>query len=253
MIPLRDDVPSRTIPFVNYGLIAINAALFVMELGMGERLERFFYHAAVIPALYTGRDALLGPFDVVRTSVHPELGFRVLLSMFLHGGLAHFGGNMLYLWIFGDNVEDRMGHLKYLVFYLVCGWTASYAHIWSSPDSAVPSIGASGAIAGVLGAYVILYPKARVVTILPLGIFIQLIKVPAVLFLGLWFVQQFLYGTLSLAASTAQTGGVAWFAHIGGFAAGFVLVWLFKKPERRPARRDTWWENEYRGRRVRGR
>lgn len=251
MIPLRDDVPSRSVPFVNYGLIALNLGFFVMELGMGERIERFFFQAAVIPSLYTGPDRALGAAEVLTTTVNPELGLRTLMSMFLHGGWAHFLGNMLYLWIFGDNIEDRMGHLRYLVFYLLCGWAASYAHIWSSPASRIPSIGASGAIAGVLGAYLTLYPHARVVTLLPLGIFTQLVQIPAVFFLGFWFLQQFLSGAMSLTEKTAQTGGVAWWAHIGGFVAGFALVWLFARPERK-ARRDSWWEDEYRGRRVRG-
>jgi membrane associated rhomboid family serine protease len=252
MIPLRDDVPSRSVPFVNYALIALNVFAFVLELGMGERLERFFFQAAVIPALFTGGDRALDPIEAVATTLQPELFSRVLVSMFLHGGFAHIIGNMLYLWIFGDNVEDRMGHFRYLVFYLLCGWAASYAHIWSSPDSRVPSIGASGAIAGVLGAYLTLYPHARVVTLLPLGLFTQLIKLPALLFLGFWFLQQFLYGAASLTERTAQTGGVAWWAHIGGFAAGLVLVWVFRSQKRAPRARDAWWEQQYRGRRVRG-
>jgi membrane associated rhomboid family serine protease len=252
MIPLRDDVPSRRVPVVNYALIALNGLLFMLELGMGAGIERFFYQAAVIPALFTGSDHSLSAGELLVTSLYPDLGFRVLISMFLHGGWAHFLGNMLYLWIFGDNVEDRMGHVRYLMFYLICGWTASYAHIWSDPASTVPSIGASGAIAGVLGAYITLYPHARVVTLLPLGLFMQLTQIPAVFFLGLWFLQQFLSGTLSLTVETAQTGGVAWWAHIGGFAAGFVLVWVFARPARRPAQRDAWWERSYRGRRLRG-
>jgi membrane associated rhomboid family serine protease len=252
MIPLRDDVPSRSVPFVNYGLIALNAAFFVAELGMGEGLGSFFLRAAVIPVLYTGRDTVLGAGEVLRTSLDPALGGRVLLAMFLHGGWAHFLGNMLYLWIFGDNVEDRMGHLRYLIFYLLCGWTASYAHIWSDPTSRLPSIGASGAIAGVLGAYLTLYPRARVVTLLPLGLFTQLVQVPAVFFLGFWFLQQFLSGALALAGPTAFTGGVAWWAHIGGFVAGLLLVWLFESRSRRPPRRDKWWEDSYPRYRMRG-
>ena len=242
MIPLRDDVPSRTFPFVNVGLIALNTLFFVMELGMGERLEGFLFQAAVIPALYTGPDGRLNPLQLLLTSVTPDLGARVLLSMFLHGGWAHLLGNMLYLWIFGDNVEDRMGHLRFLVFYLLCGWTASYAHIWSQPASRMPSIGASGAIAGVLGAYMSLYPRARVVAVIPLGLFFPLVQVPAIFFLGIWFLQQFLTGSLSLVARTAESGGVAWWAHVGGFAAGIVLVGLFQRPQRRPPSRDTWWD-----------
>src|SRR5262245_12127203 len=253
MIPLRDDIPSRTFPFVNYAIIALNAVFFILELGMGEGLPRFFTRAAVIPALFTGPDHVLKPLEVVATTLTPELGQRVFLSMFLHGGWLHFLGNMLYLWIFGDNVEDRMGHLRYLVFYLLTGWTATYAHIWSDPRSAMPSIGASGAIAGVLGAYITLYPRARVVMLLPLGIFMELIQVPAVLFLGFWFLQQFLFGLLS-PAGPGEGGGVAWWAHIGGFAAGFVLVSLFAQKERGPKARETWWSDSdrYRRRPVRG-
>jgi membrane associated rhomboid family serine protease len=231
-------------------LIALNAACFVLELGMGRGIERFFSQAAVIPYLYTGADRSLDPVEILTTSLNPELGFRVLFSMFLHGGWAHLIGNMLYLWIFGDNVEDRVGHLRYLLFYLLCGWAASYAHVWSSPASHIPSIGASGAIAGVLGAYLTLYPHARVVALLPLGPFSHFVQIPAFFFLGFWFLQQFLAGTLTLSERTAQTqsGGVAWFAHIGGFVAGFLLVWLFQKPSRRPPSREVWWD----GRRSRG-
>ena len=150
--------------------------------------------------------------------------------MFLHGGWAHLLGNMLYLWIFGDNVEDRLGHVRYLVFYLLCGWTASYAHIWPQPDSSVPSIGASGAIAGVLGAYITLYPRARVVD--PAAARAssrQLVQIPAVVLPGLLVPAAVPAGRLRPCEAPAQAGGVAWWAHIGGFVAGFVLVWLFRK------------------------
>jgi membrane associated rhomboid family serine protease len=250
MIPLRDDVPSRTFPFVNITLIALNVVAFLLELGLGAQLQGFLSQAAVVPALYTGGGRhTAGALQVVATTLQPDLGLRVLLSMFLHGGWMHIIGNMLYLWIFGDNVEDRMGHFRYLVFYLVCGWSAAYAHILSDPASHLPSIGASGAIAGVLGAYIALYPHARVVSLIPIGIFTQLVSVPAVLFLGIWFLQQFLVGLFSL-AHTSPTGGVAWWAHIGGFAAGLLLVGLFARRQPRPSR-DRWWEDQYRGRRLR--
>jgi len=244
VIPLRDDVPSRTVPFVNVGLIAVNALAWLMELGLGADLQRFFYQAAVVPELYTGRDGSFGVVDMIAGGFHPDLGLRVLFSMFLHGGWMHFLGNMLYLWIFGDNVEDRMGHLRYLAFYLLCGWVAAYAHIWAEPLSRMPSIGASGAIAGVLGAYMILYPSARVVALIPLGFFFPLVQIPALFFLAFWFIQQFFAGAMSLAAQTAQTGGTAWWAHIGGFVAGLLLVGLFQNPRRRPPRRDTWWAQD---------
>jgi membrane associated rhomboid family serine protease len=247
MIPIRDDVPSKTVPWVNLSFIGVNVFIFLLELGMGPGLQRFLRHAAVIPAAFSGGDRILTPGDVVATAVDPTFELRILLSMFLHGGFAHILGNMLYLWVFGDGVEDRMGHMRYLVFYLLCGWIAAYAHIWSDPASRLPSIGASGAIAGVLGAYVALYPRARVVTLLPLGLFWPLVQVPAVFFLGLWFLQQFVLGTLSLAGPD-QSGGTAWWAHIGGFLAGIGLVSLFQNPRRRPpVRRGLWDDRRLRG------
>jgi membrane associated rhomboid family serine protease len=251
MIPLRDDVPSRSFPIVTVTLIGLNVAAFFLELSMGRDIERFVRQAAVIPALYTGSDRSLDPSELLTTTFDADLGLRVLYAMFLHGGWAHILGNMLYLWIFGDNVEDRMGHGRFVIFYLLCGWVASYAHVWSMPTSTIPSLGASGAIAGVLGAYICLFPHARVVTLIPLGIFTDLVQLPAVIVLGLWFVQNFFSGMLSI-TQTAQGGGVAWWAHIGGFVAGLVLVWLFQSRKRTPPARDRWWEDEYRGRRVRG-
>ncbi|MGE0452159.1 MAG: rhomboid family intramembrane serine protease [Vicinamibacteria bacterium] len=254
MIPIRDDVPSRTFPIVNLTLIALNAVFFIAELGMGPRLERFLYQAAVVPVLYTGPDGALGLGEVFGSTLDGPLRQRLLVSMFLHGGWAHILGNMLYLWIFGDNVEDRLGHLRYAVFYLACGFAASFAHIWASPLSEVPSIGASGAIAGVLGAYLTLYPGARVVALLPLGFFATFVQIPAFFFLGFWFLQQFLAGSLSLGAPSAQAGGVAWWAHVGGFVAGIALVFFFQKRQHRPSRRETWWDDQprYQHRRVRG-
>ena len=232
MIPLRDVIPSRTTPVVTVSLIVLNALVFFYELSIGDAIEEFVLYFGLVPAAFSW--------------------VAVFTSMFLHGGFLHFGGNMLYLWIFGDNVEDRMGHGRYLGFYLLCGWTASYAHVWSDPASRVPSLGASGAIAGVLAAYLTLYPHARVVTLIPFGIFTRLVQIPAVFFLVFWFLQQFIFGVASLAARTAQTGGVAWFAHIGGFVAGLALVWLFRDERRKPPRRDTWWEGANRPRRARG-
>jgi membrane associated rhomboid family serine protease len=241
MIPLRDDVPSRSVPIVNLTLIAVSVVAFIYELGLGRGLDGFFKHAAVVPVLFAGDDGRLSMVETVAWVLSPALGLRVIFSMFLHGGWLHLLGNMLYLWIFGDNVEDRMGHLRYLIFYLLCGGLATMAHVSAEPRSPVPSLGASGAIAGVLGAYLALYPRAQVVTLLPLGFFTQLIKVPAFFFLVFWFLQQFLYGTLSLTAKSVQTGGVAWWAHIGGFAAGLALVGLFQNPKRRPRARESWW------------
>jgi membrane associated rhomboid family serine protease len=153
----------------------------------------------------------------------------IFLSMFLHGGWAHILGNMLYLWIFGDNVEDRLGHVGYLIFYLLAGVAATAAHAFSSPHATVPAIGASGAISGVLGAYLIMFPKARVVTVIPLGFFLRMAELPALVVLGMWFVLQLFSGAASLAAASAQqSGGVAWWAHIGGFVFGMIVGVFFR-------------------------
>jgi membrane associated rhomboid family serine protease len=243
MIPLRDDVPARTYPVVNVSLIVLNVLFFLWELSLGPALEPALMKLAVVPALFSGGDGVLGPFDIVVTALDPSFASRTFFSMFLHGGLAHIIGNMLYLWIFGDNVEDRLGHGRYLVFYLLSGWLASYAHIFFDAASALPAVGASGAIAGVLGAYFLLYPHARVVIAWPppLLFFLPLMQVPALIVLGLWFLQQFLFGLGSLGAG-GEEGGVAFWAHAGGFVAGMVLVRLFARKERRPVARDYWWE-----------
>jgi len=232
MIPLRDNNPRRTVPYVTYGLVAINVAAFLWELSLGPNLENALFERAFIPARFwiTGHWA----FDL----------FTIVASMFLHGGLLHIGSNMLYLWIFGDNVEDRIGHARYLVFYLACGFIATFAHALFSPGSRLPSIGASGAIAGVLGAYLVLYPHARVLTLIPILFFITLRELPAVLILGLWFVLQLFSGVGSLGVRDAQDmGGIAYFAHIGGFVAGVALIGLFGGL-RVPRRREPpppWW------------
>ncbi|MFL6195811.1 MAG: rhomboid family intramembrane serine protease [Thermoanaerobaculia bacterium] len=231
MIPLRDVNAQRTgTPVVNYLLIAANALLFFYELSLGPRLERFVMAAAFVPARLTEGGLSAG-----------DLGLGLesgLVSMFLHGGWAHFLGNMLFLWIFGDNVEDRLGHFRYLVFYLLAGYAATLAHFWSSPGSAVPAIGASGAISGVLGAYLFLHPKARIQTLVFLGFIVTTILVPAWVFLPIWFLIQFISGVASLGvADPEQAGGVAFFAHIGGFVAGPVLLLLLgglKRPAARP-------------------
>jgi membrane associated rhomboid family serine protease len=242
MIPIRDDIPSRTRPVVGISLIAINVLAFFYELTLGpESLEVFIGEYAVVPIRYFSS----GDFDrfgLVQTFGTADLVIPVFTAMFLHGGWAHVGGNMLYLWIFGDNVEDRMGHGRFLIFYLLCGVLATAAHVFTNANSPVPSLGASGAIAGVLGAYLVLYPRARVVTLVPIFYFIQFIPIPAIILLGFWFLQQFFYGALSLGIESAQTGGVAWWAHIGGFVAGVVLINVFKRRDYYPAERDVWWE-----------
>jgi len=213
--------------------------VFLFEVGLGQRLEGFLETFGVIPARYFYQGFIIDG-EVVPIKMSERI-IPLFSSMFLHGGWIHLLGNMLYLWIFGDNVEDRVGHFRYVVFYLLCGLSASGAHILANPESTVPSIGASGAIAGVLGAYVMLYPHARVAVLFPIIIFFQVIQLPAVVVLGLWFFEQFLNGTLALTANTAATGGVAWWAHIGGFLTGMIFVHLFKRRRYRPVGRDMWW------------
>src|SRR2546426_619563 len=183
MIPLRDNIPSRTYPVVNVLLITANVVAFIYQLMLGPYLDRFVHEFAVIPALYF-HDAVVTSSGRMHEVTVPDLAVPLFTSMFLHGGWLHLIGNMLYLWIFGDNVEDRMGHGRYLIFYLVCGVAASGAHIWANPNSRVPSLGASGAIAGVLSAYLMLYPRARVSVLLPIWFFWQVFEVPALFFLG---------------------------------------------------------------------
>lgn len=222
MIPLKDTIPSRTYPIINVSLILVNIIVFIMELGMGRRLDEFIFRYGLIPyVLFFGGHIDIGIFSRI---------FSLFTAMFLHGGWFHIGGNMLYLWIFGDNVEDRMGHLRFLIFYLSCGIIANLVQAMMNPFSKVPIVGASGAIAGVLGAYFILYPWARVLTIIPVFFFLQIVEVPALFFLGIWFFMQFLSGTASIAHGIH--GGVAWWAHIGGFISGVILVFLFVRRRR---------------------
>ncbi|UCG38825.1 MAG: rhomboid family intramembrane serine protease [bacterium] len=218
MIPLRDNIPSRTVPFVNYILIGINVLVFLLEMSMGENLQQVVHTFGVVP-----QRTITIAFQTPQY-LHLAL-FPFLTSMFLHGGILHLLGNMLYLFIFGDNVEDRLGHFRYLLFYLGCGVAAALAHLLLNLSSDVPTIGASGAIAGVLGAYFLLFPRARVVTILPIFYFIQIVEIPAVIFLGIWFLMQFLTGSMAQ-ISNQGAAGVAWWAHVGGFVAGAAYTLL---------------------------
>ena len=222
MVPLRDDNPTSITPFVTYGLIAANVLVFFYELMLLQqgRLEEFFQLWAVVPKQLTA--SFGGTVGTVAVSPVPEW-IPLFSSQFLHGGWLHLGGNMLFLWIFGNNVEDCLGHVKYLIFYLACGVLASLCHWFFSMGSEIPSLGASGAIAGVMGAYILRYPQARIVTLIPLGIFTTLIRIPAVFFLGFWFVQQALYSIASLSTNASGQGGVAYWAHAGGFAFGAIL------------------------------
>lgn len=217
MIPLRDENPTHITPVVTYLLIGLNVIVYIFQYLLGSADPEMVYAFAMIPDQVTGGTNLTA-------------WLTIFTSMFMHGGLAHIGGNMLYLWIFGDNVEDAMGHGRYLAFYLLGGVIASLAHILTNPNSQVPTVGASGAIAAVLGAYLILYPRSRVVTLIPLGYFIRLTMVPAAIVLGLWFVLQLFQGVLSLGGP--DVGGVAFWAHIGGFVVGVVLAKLLAQPAR---------------------
>lgn len=234
MFPISDINRSRTFPIVNVLLILINILVYIHEvrlsgsLNLGDtsrQLANFFYSYSVIPAEFTRG------VDVGAPTIQPVF-LTLFTAMFMHGGLLHIAGNMLYLWIFGDNVEDNMGHLKYLMFYLVCGVAAGAAHILFNASSRTPSLGASGAIAGVLAAYLVLFPHARVRTLIFFFGFITFTRVSAVLLIGLWFVLQLFQGLADLGNPTAEGGGVAVWAHVGGFAAGFLLVFLFRGPRR---------------------
>ena len=231
MIPIKDDIVSSSFPFSNTLLIAVNALAFMFELSLGPGLNLFMIQYAAVPEKVISAGAL---------------GWTsIISSMFLHAGWAHFLGNMLYLYIFGDNVEDAIGHFKYLAFYLLCGFGAAWAHILTNPGSAVPVVGASGAIAGVLGAYFLLYPKARVLTLVFLGFFVRIIKIPALVVLGFWIILQLVLGIGSLSLRE-QGGGVAWFAHIGGFVCGMVLLFAmggWRKRQNYVAKTSAFWDN----------
>ena len=231
MIPLKDDIVSSRFPIINALLIAANALAFMFELSLGHSLDRFILQTATVPE---------------RVMVQGAEGWpSIIYSMFLHAGWAHFLGNMLYLYIFGDNVEDALGHFKYLAFYLLCGFGAAWAHIFTDPGSSVPVVGASGAIAGVLGAYFLLYPRARVLTLVFFGFFVRIIKIPALVVLGFWIILQVLLGIGSLPLR-GQGGGVAWFAHIGGFVCGMVLIFAmggWRKRQNYVAKTGAFWDN----------
>ena len=219
MFPLSDDNPRQLTPIITWSLVAICVVVFLWQLALGDAGNRAIYGFGMIPARLFG-DAEL-PVGI--PTVAPTM--TVLTSMFMHGGIMHLGGNMLFLWIFGDNVEDSMGHSRFLVFYLVCGVAAAMTQAWIDPNSEIPMIGASGAISGVLGAYVLLHPRAMIRTFVMLGFFITVMHIPAMIVLGIWFAMQFFSATLS----SSDVGGVAFWAHVGGFVAGMALVWLFKK------------------------
>lgn len=229
MMPLRDINPTHRFPFVTVTLIGLNVAVYLIELLFQTtgQLNQFIATYAIIPY------ELTQGVDLPPPSLRPAF-LTIFTSMFMHGGLLHIFGNMLYLWIFGNNIEDNMGHIRFSIFYLICGIAASIAQVAVNPTSQVPNIGASGAIAGVLAAYLVMHPRAQVETLLFLGYFIRIIRLPAIIVLSFWIVIQLFQGVLSL--GMPQTGGVAWFAHIGGFIAGLVLVNIF----RRRRQQATW-------------
>ncbi|HEX6925253.1 MAG TPA: rhomboid family intramembrane serine protease [Longimicrobiaceae bacterium] len=225
MIPIRDENPTELTPFVSMILIGLNVAAWILLQGAGSP-----------PVLLASIEAFGSvPCEVTGGCPVRGLGQSALLtSLFMHGSWGHLIGNMVFLWVFGNNVEDSMGHLRFIVFYLVCGLTASAAHILFAPNSAIPMVGASGAISGIMGAYVLLYPRVRVHTWLPPFFFVDL---PAWYFLGYWFVIQLMMGLSSLAPTMAEQGGVAVWAHVGGFVAGVVLIRLFEKRRLTEAKR----------------
>ena len=234
MIPIRDLNDTRRTPIVTWALIGANVLIFMASMSLGSaEAETLVMRFGVIPDVITNGDWLLS------RSEGGALGSWVtpFTSMFLHGGLLHLGSNMLFLHVFGDNVEDALGRGRFLLFYALCGLGAVAGQILVDPGSAVPMIGASGAISGVLAGYVTLFPHARVVTLIPIVIFIHFMEVPAALFIILWFVLQLAQGYLSLGMIAEGAGGVAWFAHIGGFLAGLVCIRvMYRKPKRRRRR-----------------
>jgi len=218
MIPIRDTIESRNYPVVTHTIIGINVVLFLLELAQGPRMDRFLLTYGLVPARYS----------IPAIAAHFTIGEQItaLFSfMFLHGGVWHLVGNMWSLYIFGDNVEDRLGPLRYAVFYLACGWVSGIAHLVFNWHSQVPTIGASGAIAGVMGAYFILYPRARILTLIPVFFIPYFLEIPAFFFLGVWFLLQF----LSAAGSQGQGAGIAWWAHIGGFLFGMIGLLMFRR------------------------
>lgn len=222
MIPIRDSIRPRTFPIANVTLIIVNILIFIHELSMGPReLTLYFYRYGVVPKIATA-NFLTGNFS-------PEVLIPFFTTMFLHGGWLHVLSNMLFLWVFGDNIEDRLGHFRYLIFYLLVGIAGSIGQVLANPLAEEPLVGASGAIAGVLGAYFVCFPRSRIVTLIPIFFFFTFVEIPALIFLILWFLIQAFNG---LASIGAPGNVVAWWAHIGGFIAGMILIRLFPKRAR---------------------
>jgi len=214
MLPLKDTIPSRSFPLVNWTLIALNVFIFFTLLSFGAAGEKLVAIFGLIPARF-----------LRQTNLYALI--TIFTSMFLHGGWAHLLSNMLALYIFGDNVEDRLGSVRYLLFYLLCGLAAASVHVATNPTSPLPTIGASGAISGVLAAYLVLFPASRVITLVPLFFLPWFVEIPAIFYLGFWFLSQLLNGLFTIVTGAQAFGGVAWWAHIGGFVAGLLLVRIF--------------------------
>jgi rhomboid family protein len=226
MFPIRDTIPRQRLPLATWTLIAANVYMFFREIALPPRLaERMIYVFGLVPARF------LHPDWAAHVGLDPYTYWPFLTMMFLHGGWIHIIGNMWFLALFGDNVEDRMGPLRFLVFYLLCGIAAGAVHVITNPRSTVPALGASGAIAGVMAAYVVLFPRARIVALLPIIFLPFFFEVPAFLYIGLWFVMQFFSGTAAI-FSGQQAEGIAWWAHVGGFLAGLATFWLFVRRDR---------------------
>ena len=217
MIPLKTNIPTRRFPVITVLLIIANCLMYIHQLSLGSMGRHLIYALGAIPYEFT---------HFTNMPSYPEVAFPLTMfsSMFVHGSLFHLGGNMLYLWIFGNNVEDSMSHRGFMVFYLLCGVIAALSHILANPSSVVPMVGASGAVSGILGAYLLLYPRARILTLLFFGFFVKMVEIPAMFLLGFWIIVQLLNSTRTLGSSV---GGVAWLAHIGGFLAGIFLIQIF--------------------------
>ncbi|MDD3846820.1 MAG: rhomboid family intramembrane serine protease [Syntrophorhabdaceae bacterium] len=223
MIPLKDNIPTRTLPIITGGLIFVNIIIFVWQ--------HLFLHVSASATLYTYYGLVPREFIASVVARHDLLPYNVMTiftSMFLHGGFLHIIGNMLYLWIFGNNIEDRLGHAGYLLFYLLSGICAAAFQVFYDPSSEIPMIGASGAVSGILGAYLLVYPHARIKTLLIIVVFIKIVDIPAILLLTVWFFMQFLYSNVD---------GIAWYAHVGGFIFGllFALLFMVRKGSRKAA------------------
>ncbi len=220
MIPLKDDNPTTRTPFVTYAIIAVCVFVFILEIGSNSyNSGKLFYSYGLVPAVLTGKAELPSHLAALPAEL------TLLTSMFMHGGFMHLIGNMLYMWIFADNIEDEIGPVKFFIFYILAGIAAALTQVFMNTSSTIPMIGASGAIGGVLGAYIVNHPKAKVLVLIPLGFFTQIIRVPALFVLGFWFVLQFISSSLS----SSTGGGVAYGAHIGGFVFGVVAILFFNK------------------------